>query len=56
MYQAIADGIAAVVTPIVRSGFLVSTVLANIWLKERLNTRGWIGFAVVFAGVLLFLL
>lgn len=56
MYQAIADGIAAIVTPIVRSGFLVSTLLACIWLKERLTARGWIGFFVVFAGVLLFLL
>lgn len=56
MYQAIADGIAAVVTPIVRSGFLVSTLLARFMLNERLTTRGWLGFAVVFAGVLLFIM
>lgn len=56
MYQGIADGSAAIVTVIVRSGFLVSTLLAVAWLKERLSARGWLGFTIVFAGVMLFLL
>lgn len=56
MYEAIAAGIAAVVVPIVRTGFLVSTLLAVCWLGERLTRRGRLGFAVVCAGVALFLL
>ncbi|MCF0138455.1 MAG: EamA family transporter [Oscillospiraceae bacterium] len=55
MYSAIYSGIAAVVTPIVKSNIIVTTVLANIFLDERLSRRGWAGFAIVCAGLVFFL-
>ena len=56
MYRAIHDGINAVVTPIVKSNFLISTIAARILLKEKLGLRGILGFTAVFGGVLMFLL
>jgi transporter family protein len=55
MYRAIYLGIAAVVTPIVKANILVTTILAYLFLGERLSKRGWTGFAIVCAGVALFL-
>ena len=54
MYQALATGMASVVTAISRASFLVSTLLARIVFKERLSRKGVIGFCVVCLGVILF--
>lgn len=56
MYRSIYLGIAAVVAPIVKSGFLITTLLAFAMLGERLTKRGRWGFPVVCAGVALFLI
>lgn len=55
MYKALSIGTASAVTAIVRANFLVTTVLAHIFLKERLSRRGVLGFVTVCFGVGLFL-
>ena len=56
MYQAIHDGINAVVAPIVKMNFLISTAAACIFLHEKISKAGIVGFAAVFGGVMMFLL
>lgn len=55
MYKAFSIGTASAVTAIVRSNFLVTTVLARIFFKEKLSRRGILGFITVCIGVGLFL-
>ena len=55
MYKALSIGTTSAVTAIVRANFLVTTVLAHIFLKERLSRRGVLGFVTVCFGVGLFL-
>lgn len=56
MYQAIHYGINSIVTPIVKTNFLISTVAACIFLHEKIGKKGIVGFFTVFVGVLLFLI
>lgn len=55
MYKAFSIGSASAVTAVVRSNFLVTTILAAIFFKERLSRRGMLGFITVCLGVGLFL-
>lgn len=55
MYRAIYDGINAVVTPIVKTNFLISTAAAFLFLHEKFSKRDAVGFLAVAIGVLLFL-
>lgn len=56
MYQAIHDGINSVVTPIVKTNFLISTVAARVFLHEKIGKKGVLGFVAVSIGVLMFLI
>ena len=56
MYQAIHDGINSVVTPIVKTNFLISTVAARVFLHEKIGKKGALGFIAVSIGVLMFLI
>lgn len=56
MYQAIHDGINSVVTPIVKTNFLISTVAARVFLHEKIGKKGVLGFIAVSIGVLMFLI
>ena len=56
MYQAIHDGINSVVTPIVKTNFLISTVAARVFLHEKVGKKGVLGFVAVSIGVLMFLI
>lgn len=56
MYQAIHDGINSVVTPIVKTNFLISTVAAHVFLHEKIGKKGVLGFVAVSIGVLMFLI
>ena len=56
MYQAIHDGINSVVTPIVKTNFLISTVAASVFLHEKIGKKGVLGFVAVSIGVLMFLI
>lgn len=56
MYQAIHDGINSVVTPIVKTNFLISTVAARVFLHEKIGKKGALGFVAVSIGVLMFLI
>lgn len=56
MYQAIHDGINSVVTPIVKTNFLISTVAARVFLHEKIGKKGVLGFVAVSIGILMFLI
>ena len=56
MFRAIYLGNAAVVTVFVKASFLVSSVLACLFLHERLSKKGWAGFAAVCLGTGMFIL
>ena len=50
------DGINSVVTPIVKTNFLISTVAARVFLHEKIGKKGVLGFVAVSIGVLMFLI
>lgn len=54
VYKALFLGKAAVIMTIYRMGMVISIILSRIFLKEKLGGRGWIGFAILVAGVVLF--
>lgn len=54
MYEAFSIGKASTVTAIVRTNFLVTTLLAGIVFREHLSRRGAAGFITVCVGVALF--
>lgn len=54
VYKALFLGKAAVIMTIYRMGMVISIILSRIFLKEKLGGRGWVGFAILVAGVVLF--
>lgn len=54
VYKALFLGKAAVIMTIYRMGMVISIILSRIFLKEKLQKKGWIGFAGLVAGVILF--
>ena len=54
VYKALFLGKAAVIMTIYRMGMVISIILSRIFLKEKLTKRGWLGFGLLVAGVVLF--
>ena len=54
VYKALFLGKAAVIMTIYRMGMVVSIILSRIFLKEKLQKKGWLGFSMLIAGVVLF--
>ena len=54
VYKALFLGKAAVIMTIYRMGMVISIILSRIFLKEKLQKKGWIGFALLVCGVVLF--
>lgn len=54
VYKALFLGKAAVIMTIYRMGMVISIILSRIFLKEKLQPKGWAGFAILVAGVVLF--
>ena len=56
VYKALFLGKAAVIMTIYRMGMVISIILSRIFLKEKLQKKGWLGFALLVSGVVLFAL
>lgn len=56
VYKALFLGKASVVITIYRMGMVISIILSRIFLKEKLGGKGWLGFAVLVGGVVLFVI
>lgn len=41
------------VVPMTAAGYVISTVLARVFLQENVSTEGWIGTVLVFLGIAL---
>ncbi len=54
VYKALFLGKAAVIMTIYRMGMVISIILSRIFLHEKLQKKGWFGFALLVAGVVLF--
>lgn len=54
VYKALYLGKAAVIMTIYRMGMVISIILSRIFLHEKLTKKGWIGFALLAAGVVVF--
>lgn len=54
VYKALFLGKAAVIMTIYRMGMVISIILSRIFLKEKLEKKGWIGFGILIVGVVLF--
>lgn len=54
VYKSLFLGKAAVIMTIYRMGMVISIILSRIFLKEKLTKRGWLGFGLLVAGVVLF--
>lgn len=54
VYKALFFGKAAVVMTIYRMGMVISIILSQVFLHERLGKKGWFGFGVLICGVVLF--
>lgn len=56
VYKALFLGKAAIIMTIYRMGMVVSIILSRIFLKEKLERKGWIGLSLLILGVVLFAL
>lgn len=54
VYKALFLGKAAVIMTIYRMGMVISIILSRIFLHEKLQKKGWFGFALLIGGVVLF--
>lgn len=54
VYKALFLGKAAVIMTIYRMGMVISIILSRIFLKEKLQKKGWAGFGLLVCGVILF--
>ncbi len=54
VYKALYLGKAAVIMTIYRMGMVISIILSRIFLHEKLTKKGWIGFSLLAAGVVVF--
>lgn len=54
VYKSLYLGKAAVIMTIYRMGMVISIILSRIFLHEKLTKKGWIGFALLAAGVVVF--
>ena len=54
VYKALFLGKAAVIMTIYRMGMVISIILSRIFLKEKLQKKGWAGFGILVCGVILF--
>ena len=54
VYKALFLGKAAVIMTIYRMGMVISIIWSRIFLHEKLQKKGWFGFALLVAGVVLF--
>ena len=54
VYKALFLGKAAVIMTIYRMGMVISIILSRIFLHEKLQKKGWFGFALLVAGVVFF--
>ncbi len=54
VYKALYLGKAAIIMTIYRMGMVISIILSRFFLHEKLTKKGWIGFALLAAGVVIF--
>lgn len=54
VYKALFLGKASVIMTIYRMGMVISIILSRLFLKEKLSRKGWTGFVLLTAGVVLF--
>lgn len=54
VYKALFMGKAAVIMTIYRMGMVISIILSRVFLHEKLQKKGWFGFALLVGGVVLF--
>lgn len=54
VYKALFLGKAAVIMTIYRMGMVISIILSRVFLKEKLSKKGWAGFCLLTAGVMVF--